>query len=82
MPYNTDHPPKIADLIALLIKQPRTARELAEVTGMHLNTIRAYLFAFHAEGFVRYNEPTSPTKPRVYFWDAASLEPRKHGEHT
>jgi DNA-binding IclR family transcriptional regulator len=82
MPYNTDHPPKIADLIALLIKAPRTGRELAELTGMHLSTVRAYLFAFHAEGFVHYEEPAHPTKPRIYVWDTTALEPRKHGQHT
>jgi DNA-binding IclR family transcriptional regulator len=82
MVYPSKIPPRVADLIALMIKQPRTARELSDLTGMQLGTIRAYLNAFHAEGFLHFEEPARPTKPRVYFWDAASLEPRKHGQHT
>jgi hypothetical protein len=46
---------------------------------MHLSTIRAYLFAFHAEGFIHYEEPAHPTKPRIYVWDTTALEPKKHG---
>jgi DNA-binding IclR family transcriptional regulator len=78
MAYSSRIPPRVADLIALVIKQPRTARELSYLTGMQLGTIRAYLNAFHAEGFLHFEDPVKATKPRVYFWDAASLEPRKH----
>jgi DNA-binding IclR family transcriptional regulator len=68
MPYRNVLSGKIADLISLLKKQPRTVRELRELTGMHDVTLRCYLKAFVAEGFLLEGERTGRNRAVVYSW--------------
>jgi predicted ArsR family transcriptional regulator len=44
---------RIADLLALLRKQPRTVIELHTLTDLSLHTIRRWLKALEAEGLLR-----------------------------
>lgn len=59
----------IADVISLLVKKPRTAYELHDVTGTNLNSIRKYMKALESEGLVRGDmERVGFGKATVWKW--------------
>lgn len=43
---------KVVDMISLLTKAERTCPELAELTGMHVQSVRIWMRALHSEGVV------------------------------
>lgn len=43
---------KVVDMISLLTKAERTCQELAELTGMNVQTVRIWMRALHSEGVV------------------------------
>lgn len=67
-------PMKIADIIMLLIKQPRTTRELSDLSGMHITTVKRYLDAFTDEGLLKKQESRRGRIHFVYTWAPYPLQ--------
>lgn len=62
---------KIADMISLLYKAPRTAREISDLTGLHRSNIVAWLSAFVDEGLVKkagWRNSDAGIAGRLYEW--------------
>lgn len=71
----------VADTIALLMWQPRTVRELSEVTGLFMESMRIRVDALHEAGIVRVvgrkphkGRGTGGPRPRVYGMQAKPFE--------
>mgnify|MGYP001441015124 CR=1 FL=1 len=61
-----------AELVALLVKKPRTVEELMPLVGITERTLRAWLRAFIDEGLLRVDRPRDGkpgVSPGVYHWD-------------
>lgn len=67
-------PLRIADILMLLIKQPRTARELSDLSGMDITTVRRYLAAFTDEGLVKKQESRRGRIHFIYTWAPYPLQ--------
>ena len=65
---------KWADMVALLVKAPRTVDELASLTKLDRTTIYRWRDALIGEGLVRA-KGRSPSGARIYVWDAESVTP-------
>jgi hypothetical protein len=65
---------KWADMVALLVKAPRTVDELASLTKLDRTTIYRWRDALIGEGLVRAKGRT-PSGARIYVWDAESVTP-------
>ena len=64
---------RIADLLCLLRKQPRTVMELHTLTDLSLHTIRSWLKALEAEGLLRRAISTRPGRAKVaHVWEWAA----------
>ena len=64
---------RIADLLCLLRKQPRTVMELHQLTDLSLHTIRSWLKALEAEGLLRRTVQTPNMHgraPEIWEWEA------------
>ena len=66
----------IFEVVALVMKKPRTVTEISEVTGRDPTIIRRYLFAAEGEGLVAKSYPKRPigmhgNDPAVWTWQAA-----------
>ena len=48
---------RVADLVSLLVKAPRTVNELAELTDYEYHSVSRYLNALHAEGLLTKVRP-------------------------
>jgi hypothetical protein len=75
MTVQTKHPgyrnQNIAELVAMLVKKPRTVEELMPLTHMTERTLRAWLRAFIDEGLLRVDRPRNGApgvSPAVYHW--------------
>lgn len=44
---------RVAEIMACLMKGPRTVSEITEMTGGHLHTVRLWVMVFHDSGIVR-----------------------------
>lgn len=61
----------IAELVAMLVKKPRTVEELTPLIDMKERTLRAWLRAFIDEGLLRVDRPRNSApgvSPGVYHW--------------
>lgn len=70
---------RTADLIALVMKKPRTIRELAELMGVkNHESVRHWIKAFQAEGLVYVTDfpwPAEVGQPAALFaWQAKPFE--------
>ena len=66
----------IFEVVALVMKKPRTVTEISEVTGRDRTVIRQYLVAAEGEGLVAKSYPKKPIgtpgiTPAVWTWQAA-----------
>ena len=67
---------KWADMVALLVKAPRTVDELAALTKLDRTTIYRWRDALIGEGLVRAKGRT-PSGAKIYVWDAESVTPHR-----
>jgi len=67
---------KWADLLALLVKAPRTVAELQSLTGMDRKAIYRWRDSLIGEGLVR-SDGRTPSGARVYVWDPPSVAPHR-----
>ena len=61
----------IAELVAMLVKKPRTVEELTPLIDRKERTLRAWLRAFPDEGLLQIERPRSGdpgVSPAVYHW--------------
>ncbi len=64
---------RIADMVCLLRKKPRTRAELGERTGISRHSMRAWVVAFEAEGLVRRVRQPQTEQGRVAdLWEWAA----------
>ena len=64
-------PAKIAQIVRLLVTQPRTVREVSEFTDMGRVAVRRYLNAFAEEGLVEKRAMNSSPTEYIYTWKGA-----------
>ncbi|MEO8807924.1 MAG: hypothetical protein ABI433_17725 [Burkholderiaceae bacterium] len=72
-----DYVKRYVDMIALLVKKPRTTRELCEFSGVHKQAITRWMIGFESEGMVRRElepklEGRRGPQRRVWHWVGAS----------
>ena len=65
---------RIADVLALLRKQPRTLQELHTLTDVALPTLRRWLTALEAEGLLRRGIAAKPARGgnAAHVWEWAA----------
>lgn len=59
----------VLDTLVLIMKQPRTAAELCEVTGRHDDVLRRHIRVLHNQGLVYFVEHTT-TRRNERTWHA------------
>ena len=69
---------KWADLLALLVKAPRTIAELQSLTRMDRRAIYRWRDSLIGEGLLRSDGKT-PSGARIYVWDPPSVAPNSGG---
>lgn len=63
----------MADVVACLVKEPRTGPELEKLTGIHRQTIRKYTAALEGEGLIKPEHGHRPKVGRMavlWIWQA------------
>ena len=63
---------RIADMVSLLTKAPRYQRELVELTGLDVRTVRMHLRAFEDEGLIVVASIRYPVTWKWNAWCVAS----------
>jgi predicted transcriptional regulator len=69
MPRSRVLPGRIAYIVMLLVKQPRTVREISALTYMDKAAVRRYLNAFVEEGLVRKRAIPRSSPEYLYSWE-------------
>lgn len=51
-------------VVAMLMDKPRTARDLSNVSGIHISTVKRWLASFEAAGVLTWDEHPTLTSTR------------------